>query len=593
MPWIAAGALALVAVNALLWIWAQSQVATPLIRFQIAPPPKTTIDGIPTISPDGQSIAFVGITSGIRMLYVRPLGALEARAVPGTEGALHVFWSPDGRSLGFVTGFGGQSLNANLKRIDLVGGGPRVLFNAAGGYNGTWNQQGDILFQGPQRNVILHISTSGGAVTEVTQLDPKKGEFANRFPKFLPDGRHFLFYAYGKDQAHNAVQFATLGSFDRKTVLENVSAAIHARGPDGKAYVLYQRNQTLLAQRFDESAGFVSGEAASVAEGLAGVGQNGMAPAVSASLNGTLVYRSGLAGRSSLTWFDREGKTIATAGAPSDYSTVSLSPDGSRAVVSSTEGGNFDLWVLEFARGTSTRLTFDPAQDHAGVWSPDGSRIIFSSQRDGPFNLYQKAASGATNEDPVFRSTEQKWADDWSRDGRFLLYTAFGGGGTGNDLWVLPLEGERKPQVYLKTGFSESQGRFSPDGRFIAYSSNASGQNEIYVRPFPMVSSGQWLVSKGGGVQPRWRGDGKELLYISSDSKMMAVDVSTAPMFRAAVPKPLFTAPILGAGFIGNVFRYDVTPDGKRFLINSVSEISAGEATPITVVLNWPSLLRK
>jgi Tol biopolymer transport system component len=230
--------------------------------------------------------------------------------------------------------------------------------------------------------------------------------------------------------------------------------------------------------------------------------------------------------------------------------------------------------------------------DWLAVWSPDGSRIIFSSSQGGGLNLYRKPSSGAENEQLLLKSNLAKFAQDWSPDGLFLLYSQ--GGGSDAELWFLPLKGDAKPQPYLRTGFYDSQGRFSPDGHFIAYTSNASGKNEVYVQPFPDPSTGKWLVSKGGGVQPRWRRDGEELFYISADSKMMAVNVTTSPTFKVGIPKVLFSVPIWGGGSVQNVTRYDVTADGKKFLINTVaSEDGASAVTPITIVLNWEELLKR
>jgi len=275
---------------------------------------------------------------------------------------------------------------------------------------------------------------------------------------------------------------------------------------------------------------------------------------------------------------------------------VSLSPDGTRAAVTGVDtqtGNNEDIWLHEFARGTTTRFTFDPARDSWAAWSPDGRRIAFSSEREGQLNLYQKDSTGAGKEQLLLKSTEQKFLQDWSPDGRFLIYSQGGGG-----LWFMPLEGDKKPVAYLKTEFLESEGRFSPDTRFIAYSSNASGKNEIYVQPFPDASGGKWMVSKGGGAHPRWRRDGKELFYISPSSKMMAVDVTLSPTFKAGIPKELFAAPISGGGGGGvtSVTRYDVTADGQRFFINTVGVGEANGASvssPITVVLNWQAGLKK
>jgi Tol biopolymer transport system component len=225
------------------------------------------------------------------------------------------------------------------------------------------------------------------------------------------------------------------------------------------------------------------------------------------------------------------------------------------------------------------------------VWSPDGSRIAFSSEREGQLNLYQKASTGANKEDLVLKSNELKFLQDWSRDGRFLIYSQ---GGVTTHLWVMPLEGDKKPVPSVQSEFAESEGRFSPDTRFVAYTSNASGKTEIYVQPFPDASGGKWMVSKGGGAHPRWRRDGKELFYISADSKMTAVDVTLSPTFKAGIPKELFPAPISGGGGAVNNTRYDVTADGQRFLINAIgAEANAGTSSPIIVVLNWQAGLKK
>jgi Tol biopolymer transport system component len=353
-------------------------------------------------------------------------------------------------------------------------------------------------------------------------------------------------------------------------------------------YILFTREGSLLAQPFDAGKLELAGDAIPIAEGFP---SNNSSP-FSVSSTAILAYRAG-AGTGAvrkLTWFDREGKQLGTAGDPGEYNAVSLSPDGTRAAVDRIDGGNDDIWLHEFGRGITTRLTSDPAQDFVPVWSPDGARIIFSSTRGGGLNLYRKAANGVGADELVNKSNELKFAQDWSRDGRFLLYSTVAG--SSFDLWMLPLEGTPKPEQYLRTEFRESQGRFSPDGRFVAYTSNSSGRNEIYVQPFPMAARSKWQVSKGGGVQPRWRGDGKEIFYVSADSQLMAVEVATSPVFKVdSAPKALFRVPIWGGGLPQNVTRYDVTADGKKFLVNAVP--SEGEVTPITVIMNWQGLLKK
>jgi dipeptidyl aminopeptidase/acylaminoacyl peptidase len=362
-----------------------------------------------------------------------------------------------------------------------------------------------------------------------------------------------------------------------------------------------------MVQAFDIRRLELAGEAVPIAQGMG----NGAPPAFSASMTGVLAYGTGEFNGSAgsitqLTWYDRSGKALEIVGEPSLYNTVALSRDGTRAAVNRQAapgpGGRpaADIWVYDFARNTSARLTTGPAFDWLATWSPDGSRIIFSSDRDGlVHNLYERIASGAGSEDLLVKSNEDQSAQDWSRDGRFLLYSVAVGGRsdrltTSHDLWFLPLmpgnPDYRKPKIYLKTEFNENQGQFSPDGRFVAYVSDSSGRDEIIVQPFPRASDGKWTVSQGGGVAPRWRGDGRELFYISADSKMMAVDVTTNPMFKPGIPKALFQAPISGGATARHVIRYDVTADGKKFLINSAA---AEGPSPITVVLNWTALLKK
>jgi Tol biopolymer transport system component len=281
-------------------------------------------------------------------------------------------------------------------------------------------------------------------------------------------------------------------------------------------------------------------------------------------------------------------------GQPANYNTVALSPDGTRVVVSRADAtSSSDLWIYEFARGTSTRLTVDPANDWIGTWSPDGSQIIFSSSRTGGQDLYRTGSDGAGRDEALLTNPHADYPQDWSRDGRFLLFSRSGAATSGTllDLAVLDLQGGMKERWYIKTEFLESQGRFSPDGRFVAYTSNASGQNEIYVQTFPNPEDGKWMISRAGGGQPRWRRDGRELFFISLDSKLMAVEVSANAVFSPGVPKELFDAPIWGGGQTNNATRYDVSADGKRFLINAAPVEARG--APITVVLNWEGILKQ
>jgi eukaryotic-like serine/threonine-protein kinase len=558
-------------------------------------------------------------------LWVRSLDSLESRPLAGTEGAItSAFWSPDSRSLGFVA-------QGKLKKVNVSGGSPQTVRDFPVGAaqpgpvgnfrSGAWNSDGVILF-GTAHTGLWRVSAAGGPLTEVTRLDPSRKELFHAGPWFLPGGRQFLYDRVGLNAEYNGTY---LGSLDAKPehqstrrVLTNALGTVYVSGRgSGDGYLLFTREGSLMAQPFDMRLE-PAGEAVSIVQGINFAGPSPGPRPFSASMMGVLAYRTGGLTENEgtitqLTWFDRTGKMLATAGDRGQYNFVALSPDGTRVAVSrvspETARGRagrtaYEIWVHDFARSTSTRLTSDPASDWLATWSPDGHRIIFSSDRGGSvLNLYRKAADGAGSEDVVFSSNEDKSAQDWSRDGKFLLYSVPVNGRrsffptASHDLWVLPLTpvspSGNRPEAYLKTEFDESQARFSPDGRFVAYVSDESGRYEIYVRPFP-TALGKTIISTAGGVSPRWRRDGKDLYYISADSKMMAVEVSTSPIFKAGIPRPLVQAAIWGGGTFHNVARYDVTADGKRFLINSVTADATPSApAPITIVLNWTALLKK
>jgi Tol biopolymer transport system component len=561
-----------------------------VVRFQIPPPGKGDFGyNSIALSPDGKRLTFAAQVSGGVQLWVRSLNSLDARPLAGTDNPLGPpFWSPDSRYIAFATA-------GKLRRVDASGGPVQTICDRGGDVllGGAWSREGVIVFGTSQG--LVRVPEGGGVLSPLTTIDRSR-EARHYAPTFLPDGRHFLYLRADTGNLYESGVYA--GSLDSQPAQQ--SSARLATSDSSLAYVplpdsnlghlLFVREGSLVAQPFDAGKLALVGDAIPIVEGLP---TRAIPFPFSVSTNGVLAYRTGSATTlHKLMWFDRDGKVVETAGEPGEYNTVSLAPDGSRVAVSRVDGGNADIWLYEFAGGRTTRLTFDPGVDWLAVWSPDGNHIVFSSSRGGGLNLYRKPSNGAENEQPLLKSNLAKFAQDWSPDGQFLLYAQ--GGGSDADLWFLPLKGDAKPQPYLRTGFYDSQGRFSPDGHFIAYTSNASGKNEVYVQPFPDSSTGKWLVSKGGGVQPRWRRDGKELFYISADSKMMAVDVTTSPTFRAGIPKVLFSAPIWGGGSVQNVTRYDVTADGKRFLINSVaSEDGAAAVAPMTVVLNWEELLKR
>jgi Tol biopolymer transport system component len=561
------------------------------IRFQVSPPAGSSIVvGGPAapwqaLSPDGQRIAFVVITAGQYTLAVRSFDAGDAHVLPGTEGGNFPFWSPDSRFIGFFA-------QGKLKKIDVAGGPPLTLCDASAGEGGTWNRDGTIVFAPHGTSGLLRVSAAGGVPAPVTTLDAAKKEQSHRWPWFLPDGRRFLYMA----TPQTTVYVGSLDAEERTPLLASESKVIYADG-----YLLFMRQGTLLAQSFDAARLRTMGESFRVAENV-GVNMSNARAAFSASTTGVLTYRTSPPAATQVTWFDRSGKRLESIGEPGDYRDVSLSPDGSRAIVHRHEepsGGG--LWLLDFARGTTARFTFDTSHNDSAHWSPDGSRIVFRSDREGgDRNLYEKIASGAGPDELLLTSSEPKDPTNWSSDGRFIVYISEHPK-TGVDLWVLPLSGDRKPMSFLRTPFDEGHGRLSPDGRWMTYTSNETGRNEVYGQPFP-PSGGKWQVSTSGGAQPRWRRDGKELYYLAGaggETAVMAVEVrATESTFEVGVPKALFRTRIAGAPpqtqVLGTATEssYAGTADGQRFLILT-PPLGETAQEPITVVLNWTARLKK
>ena len=575
LPWIAAGLL-MVSTIALAALYFRRPAADERpMRFVIAMPEKASDVSAPVISPDGRTIAFVATAEGKRFIYLRPIDSLNAQRLAGSEEAAFPFWSPDSRYLGFFT-------NNKLKKVEATGGVPQTICDArSSGGGGTWNRDGIILF-GLDSNSIQRVSSAGGTASPVMKLDESRREVGQYWPSFLPDGRHFVYQSWNGAPDESAIFVAALDGTDRKLLLNNDSNAIYT--PQG--FLLFARDTTLMAQSFDASRLRLSGEPFPIAEQVTFTPQFSYSN-FSISDNGVMVFWSGSLSNRQLIWFDRSGKELGRAGPAGEYNDIVLSPDEKRVAIQQVDGANTDLWLLDLARGVTSRFTFDDTTDDDPVWSPDGNTIVFTSAREGRFNLYRKVSSGAGSEELLFKSeVEGKEGTDWSPDGRFILFDQ-SGGANGTDIWVLPLFGDGKPYALLQTPFSESQGHFSPDGRWFAYISSESGRNEVYVQSFP-PSGGKWQVSTAGGAEPHWRRDGLELFYVAADRKLMAVDLKLSPAFEASAPKTLFQTQVVRHEAPN---RYVVTGDGQRFLVNSpVGEVSQ---TPITVVLNWAAQVKK
>ncbi len=543
------------------------------MRLEITTPPTTDPVSL-TISPDGQKVVFVATSEGRPALWLRSLDSDSARVLKATEGASFPFWSPDNRSIGFFA-------DAKLKRIVIDGGSPQVLANATAPFSaGTWNRDGVILYAPLPGRPILRVSAEGGPSDAVTRIEERRQTGGHFQPRFLPDGRHF-FYAVTLGEGRG-IYLGQLDGSETRRLIEDAVAPVYV--PSG--HVLFARQGTLFAQAFNVSRLELTGDPFQVVERVT---RSTVTAAVAASDNGTILYRSAFGTpQSQMLWFDRSGKEIGRLGNPDPHITMpSMSPDGRSLALMSNSGGNADLWFLELARGVLSRFTSDPANDVFPIWSPDGTRMVFSSTRiTGAHDLYQKAVTGGAAEDVLLATSADKMSSDWSPDGRYVLYYSYDPK-TQNDIWAIPLEGDRKPFPVVQTEFEERTGQFSPDGKWIAYQSNESGRFEIYVQPFPGPGV-RSRISTAGGAQARWRRDGKELFYMALDGRLTAVPLQRSAdgkTVEAGVPVPLFLThtPIAVEHIDGQ--QYVVSPDGQRFLINTLTENVT--VAPITVILNW------
>jgi eukaryotic-like serine/threonine-protein kinase len=533
--------------------------------------------GPPVLSPDGNNLAFVAAREqGAVLLWVRPLNALHARALAGTEGATFPFWSPDGRSLGFFAG-------GKLKTAAVEGGTPSELCNAPSGRGGTWNAEGTIVFTPDFQNVLMQVPASGGTPKPVTVMDTSKHD-SHRWPYFLPDGKHFLYlaviHANGRDP-NDAIYFASLDGKENRLLMRGFTNVAYAAGR-----LLFMRDSALMAQPFDPRTGVLEGEAERLAEDVLVDGTVWRAQ-FDASSGGGLAYASGGLTPWQAMWYDRTGKQQGAAGEKvSNLLSVRLSPDGTRLA---TEAGetNSDIWIYDRKRQVNTRLTFGNGASSSPVWSPDGQWIAYSGVRHKT-NLYRKPVNGMGQEELLLEGDGTvRTPLDWSPDGKSLLFLVGDKASTGQ-IWTLLLAGDRKPLPVTQNTVVAVSARFSPDGHWVAYTSNESGRQEVYVMPFG-GGAGKWQISSTGGVQPVWRRDGKELFFWSAENTLMSVPITLKPEgveVGAAQQLFRFNNPV---GIIGVVSPYDVTADGQRFtLITTPQQLSR----PITLVTNWRAELK-
>jgi serine/threonine protein kinase/Tol biopolymer transport system component len=586
VPWVAA-AIAVLAAVALGWLYYQTRVQPQYSTHSYLLAPDNTqynflnnVSGPVVISPDGRRIAFVAAKPGTGegVLWVQPLNSPTAQPMAGTEGATYPFWSFDNRFVGFFSG-------GKLKKVDANGGPPQALCDAASGRGGTWNQDDVILFSASTTDPLSRVPATGGTPVAVTALNVKNGELSHRWPTFLPDGMHFIFWLQGASGDESSGIFVgALNSKESKLLVHTSSAGSFA--PPG--YLMFVRDGTLLAQRFNMGKLQLEGDATPIADHVA-VNTSVYRGVFTASAAGTLVYMGGGASSGSqLLWFDRQGQKQAAALADTLlYRQPALSPDGKRLAVMIESGSSQDIWVVDLQRQTKTRITFGPARCFLPAWSPDERWIYYSSSKGNSNHIYRRASDGTGGEETVL-ATEgiSETASSVSSDGKYLAYyRADPKSTTKTDVYVLPLFGDRKPMPQVTTPFFEVLPRFSPDGKWLAYLSNETGRYEVYIKPFP--GTGKYQVSTSGGGIIAWRADGREL-YFYAGGTLYAVDVTEkGAALELGTPRPLLKAVAVS----GPEGPYAASADGKRFLMNVLAEQKSVQT--LTLVNNWTADLKK
>ena len=576
LPWwtLAGVMLILVAIAAFAsQYFRRPAAAPPRIHFTFAPPDgvlfaQTQISNFIALSPDGRRIVFAATdSSGTASLWMRSLESPDAVPIPGTDGGRQPFWSPDGRFIGFFVA-------GSMKKVPVDGGPAQIVCDVrATPTAGSWGPTGVILFSGLS-GPVLRVPAAGGQSAPATTFDLALRDERHSFPYFLPDGRHFLYYVRSPDPQRDGIYVKALDSEETRLVLRASSSVAYV----APGFLLYARDGVLLAQRFDADALETRGDAVPVANRVDYFAETGVA-AFAASETGVLIYRgsTGFA-TSRLRWLDRAGREISQVGEPRTYRNPRISPDGSRVAVELVDPtGNRDIWLLDMARGVPVKFTFDRGRDSAPVWSPDGKYIAWQ----GAAALYMKPASGGGREEVLHR---EPWIpDDWPDNRGLLVHPS-----APRQIWLLPLDGEKgEPRPVIDGRVIATHARVSPDGAWVAYASNDSGRFEVYIQNFP-TPAGPWQISTNGGIQPKWRRDGKEIYYLAPDGTIAAVSLTLGALPEVGKPQPLFQSRLnLTTGFTWH--QYDVSPDGQRFLVNTPDTTTS----PLTVVVNWKSGLER
>jgi Tol biopolymer transport system component len=585
--WVIGGVLLLVVALGAVALFLERKPAPAVLKFAVTQPENTSYPGMPSVSPDGRYLTFSAVgPEGKRMLWLRPLDALHATVIQGSEGASAPFWSPDSRSIAF---FGGKY----LKKVKTTGGAPENICQAeAAPGGGSWNRDGVILFAPSLSDGLYRVAASGGKPQLVLKLDESKSERADLWPQFLPDGKHFVFYQQ-TDLAETSGVY--VGSIDEPEYLRlftsQTNAVYSAAAPETPktGYLLYINERNLMARQFNAGRMEVTGDPITLANDIGAVRSMALSP-ISVSATGVLVYQGVGQPTRQMVWMDRGGKQLAVSGTPGNWGPPRISPDGNRATVakSGPDGGIAHLWLLD-ASGGAEQMTDGPMHEGSPIWSPDGSRIAHFGKQGDAYDIFVRTAQVGSKAELMLKGTDRKFPTDWSRDGRYLVFRV-DDPGTKHDIWGFSV-GDRRAAPILATIFSEDYASISPNGKWMAYQSDESGRNEVYVQSFDGLNNDtkrRWKVSEDGGL-PHWRSDGGELFYMTSDGRVMSVSIRVGADggLESGQPQKFFQARPIPKYW--NLF--DASPDGQRFLVNIPLEWTS--ALPITVVTNWTEKLKE
>jgi eukaryotic-like serine/threonine-protein kinase len=592
LGWVAAAFLLISTITLAALYFRRVEPRRERMRFTLSAPDKTTFGDSLALSPDGRRLAFIALAvTGEPTLWVRTLDSVDAQKLQGTEGAANPFWSPEGRYLGFFAG-------GKLKTIEASGGPTQVLTETSSDTRGgSWGTDGTIIFSPATTSPLFKISVRGGPATQITEFDQERGQTSHRWPWFLPDGRHYLYFGRGIKKATEGIFVGSLDTRERKFLLSSKVRGIYTGSSSDtlRGYLLSVHQGTLLAHPFDVSKLELSGESITIAQNVLSYpsefGPTGNS-VISVSTNGHLVFLSGAPPITQPVWEDRAGKAAEPIVPPGVYREPMISPDGKKIALSRHVESTEDIWLIDTSHDvTMSRFTFDPAADVSPTWTPDGSHIIFASNRNGKFELFQKGSGGAGADELILSAEGSCFPHGVTPDGRYVLFEMGGGPISKSDIWAVPTFGDRKPFPIVKSDFVETQAQFSPDGHWVAYVSDESGRAEVYVQSFPS-SGGKWQVSTAGGEQPIWNPRGGELFYMAPDKSIVSVSYKVSDdNFQVGQRTSLFTTRVPLSSLVDDRNSYAISPDGKRFFVNN--RVDEAAATSVTLVLNWDADLKK